>query len=131
VLKKVHRSVDIKPQLLVGLAMDYLMIVQEFWVSLLLGSQKGNHFITSIKHIEATSPLAVNDNTLVIRDKLIVGLNAIGVVAVSVILEEGEFLVGHTKRWGLLYLLNEGTYFFKSIIISCILVTRGRLHILI
>jgi len=45
---------DIKPQLLVGLAMDDLMIVQEFWVSLLLGSQKGNHFLASIKHIETT-----------------------------------------------------------------------------
>jgi len=84
---------------LVGLATDGLVIVQEFWVSLLLGSQKGNHFITSIKHIETTSPLAMNDNALVIRDKLIVGLNAACRVAISIILE-GEFLVGHTKRWG-------------------------------
>jgi len=79
--------------------MDCLMIVQEFWVSL-LGCQKGNHLIASIKHIEAASPLAVNDNMLVIRDKLIVGLNAVCVVAVSVILEKREFLVGDTKGWG-------------------------------
>jgi len=76
------------------------MIVQEFWVGLLLGNQKGNHLIASIKHIEAMSPLAVNDNTLVIRDKLIVSLNAVCVVAVCIILEEGEFLVGHTEQWG-------------------------------
>jgi len=75
------------------------MIVQEFWVSLLLGCQKGNHLITSIKHIEATSPLAVNENMLVIRDKLILGLNTVCGVAISIILE-GEFLVGHSKQWG-------------------------------
>jgi len=34
---------------------------------------------------------------LVIGDKLIVGLNTVCVVAVGVILEEGEFLVGHTE----------------------------------
>jgi len=100
---KLNRSVNVKPQLLVGLATDYLVIVEEFWVSLLLGNQKGNHLITSIKHIEAASPLAVNGNMLVIRDKLIVGLNAISIVAISVILEEGEFLVGHTEWWGLLF----------------------------
>jgi len=41
--------------------------------------------------IETASPLAVNGNALVIGDKLIVGLNAISIVAISVILEEGEF----------------------------------------
>jgi len=59
----------------------------------------------------------VNCNTLVIRDKLVVGLNAVCVITVGVILEEGEFLVGHTEWWGLLYSINEGTYLFKSIII--------------
>jgi len=48
------------------------MIVQEFWVVFLLGSQKGNHFITSIKHIVAMSPFTMNDNALVIGDKFIV-----------------------------------------------------------
>jgi len=38
----------------------------------------------------------MNDNALVIRDKLIVGLNAVCRVTVSIILEEGEFLVGHS-----------------------------------
>jgi len=46
------------------------------------------------------SPLAMNNNALVIRDKLIVGLNAVCGVTISIILEEGEFLVGHTKQWG-------------------------------
>jgi len=72
------------------------MIVQEFWVSLLLGCQKGNHFITSIKHIEAMSPFTMNYNALVIRDKFIVGLNAVCRITISIILEEGEFLVGHS-----------------------------------
>jgi len=36
----------------------------------------------------------MNDNALVIRDKLIVGLNAVCGVTVSIILEEGEFLEG-------------------------------------
>jgi len=99
-LNKLNRSINIKPQLLVGLAMDYLMIVQEFWVGLLLGNQKGNHLIASIKHIEAASPFRMNGNMLVIGDELIVGLNAVCIVAISVILEEGEFLVGHTERWG-------------------------------
>jgi len=76
------------------------VIVEEFWVGLLLGNQKGNHLIASIKHIEAASPLSVNGNMLVIGDKLIVGLNAVCIVAVGIILEEGEFLVGHTERWG-------------------------------
>jgi len=107
----------VKPQLLVGLAGDDLVIVEELWVSLLLGNQKGNHLITSIKHIKAASPLAVNGNTLVIRDKLVVCLNAVCVVAVGVILEEGEFLVGHTEWWGLLYGIYHGIYSFKSIII--------------
>jgi len=117
ILNKLNRSINVKPQLLVGLAVDDLVIVEEFWVGLLLGNQKGNHFITSIKNIEAASPLAVDGNTLVIGDKLAVGLNAIGVVAIGIILEEGEFLVGLTERWGLLYSINEGTYLFKSIII--------------
>jgi len=82
-----------------------------------LSNQKGNHLVASIKHIEATSPLAVNGNALVIGDKLIVGLNALCIVAVSVILEEGEFLVGHTEGGGLLYFIYHGIYFFKSIII--------------
>jgi len=84
------------------------MIVQEFWVGLLLGNQKGNHLVTSIKNIETMSPFTVNDNALVIRDKLVVGLNAVCVVAVIIILEEGEFLVGHTEGGGLLYLYNMG-----------------------
>jgi len=42
----------------------------------------------------------MNDNTLVIRGKLIVGLNTVCGVTVSIILEEREFLVGHTKWWG-------------------------------
>jgi len=62
-----------------------------------LGNQKGHHLVASIKHMEAASPLTVNDNMLFIGDKLIVGLNAISVVAVGIILEEGEFLVGHTE----------------------------------
>jgi len=66
----------------------------------------------------------VNGNALFIGNKLVVGLNAIGVVTIGVILEEGEFLVGHTEWWGLLYSINEGTYLFKSIIISSILVTE-------
>jgi len=63
------------------------------------------------------SPLAVNGNILVIGHKLVVGLNAVCVIAVGVILEEGEFLVGHTERWGLLYSIYHGIYSFKSIII--------------
>jgi len=43
----------------------------------------------------------MNDNARVIRDKLIVGLNAVCRVTLSIILEEREFLVGHTKRWGI------------------------------
>jgi len=84
---------------LVGLATDDLMIVQEFWVVFLLGSQKDNHFITSIKHIVATTPFTMNDNELVIGDKFITGLNAVCRVTVSIILEEREFVVGHTWWW--------------------------------
>jgi len=40
--KKLNRSINIEPQLLVGLAMDDFMEVQELGVVLLLGSQKGN-----------------------------------------------------------------------------------------
>jgi len=101
----------------VGLAADDLVIVEEFWVSLLLGNQKGNHLITSIKHIEAASPLAVNGDTFVIGGKLVVGLNAVCVVTFGVILEEGEFFIRHTERWGLLYGIYHGIYSFKSIII--------------
>jgi len=98
---------------LVGLAADDLVIVEEFWVSLLLGDQKGNHLITSIKHIKAASPLAVNDDTFVIGGKLVVGLNAVCVIAFV----KWEFLIRHTEWWGLLYSINEGTYLFKSKII--------------
>jgi len=41
----------------------------------------------------------MNDNVLVIGDKFITGLNAVCGVTVSIILEEREFLVGHTWWW--------------------------------
>jgi len=58
--------------------------------------QKGNHFITGIKHIVATSPFTMNNNALVIRDKFITGLNDVYRAAFGSILEEREFLVGHS-----------------------------------
>jgi hypothetical protein len=89
------------------------VIVEEFWVGLLLGNQKGNHLVAGIKHIEATSPFTVNGDTFVIGDKIVVGLNAVCLVAFGVILEEGEFLIRHTEWWGLLYWLYKQTYSFK------------------
>jgi len=132
VLEKLNRSINIKPQLLVGLATDYLMIVQEFWVGLLLGNQKSNHLVTSIENIEATSPLAMNGNMLVIRDKLVAGLNTVCIVAVCIILEEGEFLVGHTEGGGLLYFYIPWDIFLQiNNYMGEGQVTRVGLHILI
>jgi len=88
------------------------MIVQEFWVVFLLGSQKGNHFITSIKHIVAMSPFTMNNNALVIGDKFKAGLNAVCGFAIIGTLEEREFLMAHTWWCGECYIYY-GTSFLK------------------
>jgi len=75
------------------------MKVQEFRVVFLLGRQKGNYFITSIKHIVAKSLFTMNDNALFIRDEFITGLNDFCGVAISSILEE-NFLWGIVGGWG-------------------------------
>jgi len=64
------------------------MKVQEAWDCLFFGGQKGNHFITGIKHIVATSPFTMNNNEFVIGDKFIAGLNAVCGVAISSMLKE-------------------------------------------
>jgi len=93
--EELHRGVNIKPQLLVGLAADDLMEVQELGVVFLLG----------IKYIVAISPFTMNDNALVIGDKLIAGINTIFGITPTGLLEEGEFLVCHVWGGGAVYII--------------------------
>jgi len=100
-LEELHWSINVKPQLLVGITMDDLMVIEELWGGLLLGYEEFIKFLTNVKYIATLRPLAEHDNALVIGGKLIRAFNAVWCIVLTDFLVEREFLVGYGFLWGI------------------------------
>jgi len=89
--------------------------IEELWVSLLLFHKELAKLLKGIRDIVFASPFTMNDNMLVIGDKLIRAFNTVFGITPTGLLEEQEFLVCHVWFGGCC--IYYGTSCFKSNII--------------
>jgi len=74
---------------------DDLVEIEELQADLLLGTEEFSKLLVAGKYIVTASPLTMNDNALVIRDKLIRAFKALIRITPGGLLVEREFPVGH------------------------------------